>query len=237
MKNDNLIQFPRRTFLNISLASLVSLMSNGCGGYSEDEDFYDDESDSGGTGVRGLNSPKEILSNPNIMRAISNARSYGASFNLYGDSEVNPPRITGNYSISGERYFPAGIVPLSSGTFKIYNQTANNKINTDYDQVMQTGTSSLGEIIRGNGNSFTIYSILNVQDSIFNCSEKMVFILDGIKSENALNGYYVVAPISSSYRCMDLSGGRFSFSKTSSLKPIVPEEFNGEFNGLIGLGS
>lgn len=130
--------------------------------------------DPNGTGVKGLNTPSEILSNPYVKDAIQEARDEG--LNVTPETGINPPVISGTYNLNGTAYFPMR-GQLASGTWVWSRQTSDNHINTDYDQGLQIGANVEGEIIRGTGSQFTVYSILEISQSGYR--ERAAIIVDG----------------------------------------------------------
>ena len=147
-----------------------------------------------GTGVFGLNTPNQILANPFVNGALEQARGEGLGFRLYDYNDVDPPVLSGRYSISGRQEFPDS-GPLYPGTLTWSNQTADNHIDTDYEQLTQTGTSIEGEIIRGVGNRFTVYSIMRITDGT--CTQRTVFIVDGRQGNNgSVSVSYLSTPVS-----------------------------------------
>ena len=119
--------------------------------------------------------------------------------------------------MSGTRIFPNSGAPLRSGTWVWKNQTRDNHIDTDYSQFFsggttQAGTSSLGEIIRGTGNQFTVYSVLKVRDYLGDCEETVVAIVDGVQKNNGdVSAVYVGTPTKQS-RCLVRSAGTLELS-------------------------
>ena len=168
-----------------------------------------------GTGVSGLDTPSQILSNPYVRNAVQTANNFGVYPTL--NTEVSPPVISGRYNIEGEQYYPDQGA-ISFGTFSMFNQTADNHIRTDYQQLTQSGTSSEGEIIRGVGNEFTVYSILDVTES--GCIERVVFILDGYQDSNGdIHASYLGTP-SQQPKCFSVSVGRTDLTLTGPAKVI-----------------
>jgi|SRR3989344_5677559 len=198
----------RRELFRVGLGGLGLVLVSGCPVRST---FSTGE----GTGVQGLDNPSQILSNPYVADVINEAREEGLRFGL--SREVNPPVISGRYALSGRTLFPNS-GPLNSGTFRWSNQTQDNHIDTNYDQLTQTGTSSEGEIIRGDGNSFTVYSIMRVRDG--GCDERSVFIVDGRQdSAGNISASYIITPIADSL-CFVPTAGELDLTLTGGAKTL-----------------
>ena len=172
-----------------------------------------------GTGVSGLNSPSEILSNPYVGFAVREIERRGHSLEL--SSALNPPVISGKYEISGQQLFPQNY-SLSPGTLTWRNQTADNHIDTDYNQLVgQSGVSSIGEIIRGQGNQFTVYSILNINAQSYGCRETAVLIIDGNQDNSGnIKSKYLATPPNES-ECLAVSGGLLDLTLVGSAKNMI----------------
>ncbi len=233
----------RRQFIHgVSCAVASSLFGcssgSGLGGLALGGDSGGD-----GTGIRGLNLPDEILARPNVSDVVGVMKDAGIPLHL--SRGPNPPRIEGKYSISGLTYFPA-VNKLNPGNFDIWDQTPSNRIKTGYSQffgeeVTQSGTSSLGEIIRGDDwRLFTTYSIMNIQDTHSGCSFRTVFVLDGKREENGdLSAYYFGVPtdLSQNNPCFMLGMGEMYLSRKSGLKRIVEgtDLFSGSNGRMISI--
>jgi len=212
----------RRDLLKaVGSALALKVLGIGCApSYYDYYDYYEDENEyESTTGVPGLNTPDEILDNSNLQQAISRMESFGFDFNLYRTS-LNPPKIEGYYHIQeGYRYFP-GETPLSKGSWKWYDQR-HNKIKTDYSQFSegesQTGVSSYGEIIRGRGSYFTIYSVLRIKDTSIGCSDRALLVVDGTKNNKTVHIVYAGAPVYEN-SCLLQSGGWITLNRISGAK-------------------
>ncbi len=199
----------RRELVKVGLGGLGLALVSGC------PSFYSTFLTGDGTGVQGLNTPSHILSNPYVVDVINKARDEGLRFVL--SSEVNPPVISGRYELSGRTLFPNS-APLRSGTFRWSNQTQDNHIDTDYDQLTQTGTSSEGEIIRGDGNEFTVYSIIMVRGG--GCDDTSVLIVDGKQGPTGnVSASYIITPTADSL-CFVPTAGELDLILTGSAKTI-----------------
>ena len=163
--------------------------------------------DATGTGVRGLNTPSEILSNPYVKDAIKTAEDKGLK--VTPEEGVHPPVISGTYDLSGMAYFPLH-GRLASGKWVWSKQTSDNHINTDYNQGLQIGANVEGEIIRGTGDQFTVYSILNVSQSGY--SEKGAILVDGRQDNNGnVSAVYVTSGIKENSHIIP-SGGKLELT-------------------------
>ena len=114
---------------------------------------------------------------------------------------------------------------MAPGTFIWRNQTSDNKIETQYSQSLigQSGTSILGEIIRGQGNKFTVYSILNIRQG--GCDEEGILIIDGIQdSQGNVSALYLSSPKEESF-CFSPAAGSLDLTLTGAAKLI--KESNG----------
>jgi len=106
---------------------------------------------------------------------------------------------------------------LSSGNWKWFNQTSDNKIDSDYSQLVgQSGGGNSGEIIRGRGSRFTVYSVMDI--SQFGCGERIVFLVDGRQENNGdVSAVYVGSPVDEP-RCFSPSGGILELSLSGPAK-------------------
>ena len=217
----------RRQAIQIASGSLASLILSGCAGPGC---YYRGGSNGGGnlpltedgTGVRELDTPSQILSNPYVANLVSNVRDEGYSPSFH--TAIDPPVISGRYDLGGRRFYPISI-QLSPGTFIWRNQTADNHIDTEYDQLFQTGVSSLGEIIRGRGNSFTVYSILRVRDPLFDCDEETVMIVDGEQgSSGNVSAIYLITPVDDS-QCYVPTAGELDLTLTGAARAKQEDQF------------
>jgi hypothetical protein len=182
-----------------------------------------------GTGVPGLDTPEQILSNPYVDDAIDAARDEGVV--VTPEAGVNPPVITGSYQMSGEVMYLglSGWRPLSPGTWRWSNQTSANHVDTDFEQaglLTQTGSGG-GEIIRGEGSRFTVYSVLDVSTTVFGetCQERVVVLVDGTQLSNGdVTAVYIGTPAQEA-ECYATSVGRLELSLTgpasSSTKDVA----------------
>jgi hypothetical protein len=193
------------------------------------------------TGVPGLNTPDEILSNPEVNSTIRELEQVtGMDVNPMRTS-IDPPRIVGTYKINGTQKVPFE-TQLNSGTFRWYNQTDENTIQSDYNQMLYgaqgeaVGSSRKGEIIRGKNNDFTVYSILdntlNFSDYDITCKNRSVFIVDGQKVGNDIVGTYFGVPVENftPEYCEFMSvAGEFYFEKLKKSEAFA-EDFKNLFS-------
>ncbi len=164
------------------------------------------------TGINGLNTVDQIENHPRVASAIREFEDFGYNFALFSEPAINPPNIEGSYRITGETVTPysGDIIP---GGFHWNNQTYDNHIRTDFSQFFggleHRGVSSLGEIIRGNGNGFTVYSIINVSENN-GCDFTVAVIMSGeiTASRNLITGLYCSAVLEQDPICeaMDSAG-------------------------------
>ncbi len=223
----------RRELLGVGLSGLGAILlpsfygcgtdSAGGGGRSNDGDE--------GTGVPDLDTPNDILSNPYVDDLVDAVRDEGYSLNL--SRELDPPVISGRYSISGYKISPDSNL-LAPGTFRWRNQTSDNHIDTDYEQITgQSGISSLGEIIRGEDNEFTVYSILRVNQS--GCEEDVIFIVDGRQISNGdVSAVYMGTP-SDNPKCFVPTAGVLELELTGAGKYLNIESNPNDLVSLITL--
>lgn len=185
-------------------------------------------SSSGGSSGSGSSGSSALFRSANRIMDLSNVRdarslledslvSAGIDYSpvFYDDSSLDPPFIEGRYSISGTTTFPF-LAPLAEGTIAFSNQTADNEITTDYSQfagqgLSQSGTNRISEIIRGEGNRFTVYSAIEIGGAP--CFDPAAFILifDGVQDSRGLSGAYLSVP-RFSHPCWAESGGVFDFA-------------------------
>lgn len=179
------------------------------------EDGWNPFLSSSGTGVRGLDTPDQILSNPYVEDALNDAATAGAT--ITPERDISPPVITGTYDLSGEACYPGSSWhQLASGEWKWKNQTADNHIDTEYDQFGIQSGSGGGEIIRGEGANFTVYSVMNISQS--GCSEQAISIVDGRQLNNGDVAYnYIVTPTQAN-SCYRTTIGRVNLELTGSAK-------------------
>jgi hypothetical protein len=191
------------------------------------------------TGVPGLDTPDQILSNSDVRDAIDQVRDLGYNVQPFRDS-IDPPNIEGSYSIAGNQLIPFE-VPLASGTFRWSNQTHDNNIDTDYDQLIQSGVSNVGEIIRGSGNEFTVYSIIDIQSDVglpSLCRNRSVLIMDGAIDSQGVFGLYFGIPTRNftPLICNVFPvAGEFDFRRTKSDE--VPLDRLREFHSGLAAGA
>lgn len=212
------------------LLTLIALQLTNCSG--DKEDGWNPFLSHNGTGVRGLDTPDQILKNPYVEDALNEAEDKGV--NISPEKDIHPPVISGTYGMSGEAYNSAsGWYQLNPGTWKWFNQTANNYIDTDYDQGFQTGGGVEGEIIRGKGNRFTVYSILDVDDEAHGgCKERAVAIIDGTQKYNGdIEAVYMITPAQEG-GCHVTTFGYLELDLTGSAKSN-PNEVGAAFMRLI----
>ncbi len=217
--NINMNKLDRRNFLKTigGLSALVLL--NNCN--STRNVGSGGRGSSSGTGVQGYDTPEQILSRPFVADAIDEVRDSGYSFSPQRD--VNPPNIEGVYLLSGRGFLPIE-TSLYPGTFVWKNQTEDNHIDTEYEEFYQgsstqSGVSSLGEIIRGNNNEFTVYSILRVNDYLYGCDERVVLLIDGRKDNSGdVSCLYLGVPEGGGKVCLAVSAGTLNLEWESSAK-------------------
>lgn len=210
----------------LAICALIGFV--GCSG--DKEGGFNPFLSGSGTGVRGLDTPDQILSNPYVADALDAASAEGV--NITPEQGVNPPVISGAYNFTGEAIVPGWTVwyTLTPGTWRWYNQTADHHIDTEYDQIgMQTGSGG-GEIIRGTGSSFTVYSILEINDvDMGGCEERAVAIVDGVQDgQGNVTADYVITPAQEPL-CHATTVGRLELTLTGSAKAAV----NGGDGGLL----
>ena len=143
------------------------------------------------TGIPGLETPEEILSNPVVEDIINqfkeSLRDLGAENDLNLSHALNPPFIEGDYEIFQGFQFVPNVGIVGDGNFSWKNQTCDNHIETVYNENfegpgVQTINSPKWEIIRGEENIFTVYSIvssINKYPDKDNCQIDAVFLWDG----------------------------------------------------------
>ena len=203
----------------LALWIIVGLV--GCGG--DNDGGWSPFLSSDGTGVRGLDTPDQILTNPYVEDALDEASDVGV--NITPEKGVNPPVISGTYGLTGEAHHPFfGWQPLAPGTWKWSNQTSDNHIDTEYDQMgMQTGFGG-GEIIRGTGNRFTVYSILEIDDTNEGgCKERVIALIDGEQDNNGdVSAVYIVTPAQDPV-CHGITVGRMELTLTGAAQAAVKE--------------
>jgi hypothetical protein len=174
-----------------------------------------------GTGVQGLDTPDQILSNPYVRDALDAASDEGV--NITPEKGVKPPVISGTYDFTGQVHVQGypGWHTLTPGTWKWSNQTSDNKIDTDYDQGMQTGGGVKGEIIRGTGNRFTVYSVLDISDEY--CDERAIALIDGEQEDNGnIRANYIITPAADPV-CHAPTIGYLELTLTGAAKAAVNE--------------
>ncbi|MCK5125538.1 MAG: hypothetical protein KAR42_04720 [candidate division Zixibacteria bacterium] len=204
------------TTLCFLTAILFAVALIGCSG--DKENGWSSFLSSDGTGVRGLDTPDQILSNPYVKDALDEASDKGV--NISPEKGVNPPVISGTYDLAGEACVPGhhGWYPLS-GIWKWSNQTSDNHIDTYYEVGAQEGFGTEGEIIRGTGNRFTVYSVLDISDSF--CSERGIMLFDGTQDNNGnVSGVYIITPVQDPV-CHTTTIGRLQFKLTGAGKAAV----------------
>ena len=221
------INSTRREALIGAGISGLSLFLKGCGGCGSD--FITTPLSRDGTGVPGLVIPSQILSNPYVNDVVDRVERQGYDMRL--SRSINPPVISGKYDIGGFNLFPDGM-PLASGTFIWRNQTSDNHIDTEYSQIIgQSGIGTLGEIIRGSGNKFTVYSVLNINYA--GCNERSVFIFDGEQLSNGdVSGVYCGTPVTNPI-CLTPSGGLLDLSLRGAAKNIPKNSDGASLISLI----
>ncbi|MEK6819431.1 MAG: hypothetical protein AABY10_05885 [Nanoarchaeota archaeon] len=179
----------------------------------------------GGTGVKGLNTPSEILSNPYIKKAVKTAEDEGLE--VTPEEGVHPPVISGTYDLGGVAYFP---IPsrLASGTWVWSKQTSDNHINTDYNQQgLQIGANVEGEIIRGTDDQFTVYSILEISQSGYN--ERAAVLVDG-KQDNKgdVSAVYIATGVKENSALIP-SGGKLELTLKGPTASAGKRKFGGAY--------
>jgi hypothetical protein len=95
---------------------------------------------------------------------------------------------------------------IAPGTWTWSNQTTDNHIATSYAQSDQSGESPKGEIIRGTGNNFTVYSIFSVNQQTGGgamCTvPEAVAIVDGAKDNNGnVTAVYCLVHLNGQQQC------------------------------------
>src|SRR3990167_5127937 len=194
----------RRRTLKQIVSSLGILLLDGCG--------------IGGNSsiVQPLKEPGQVLSNPYLGDLRNIARGEGHQVSL--STEFNPPVISGKYSIGGRIYYP-NQGELSSGTFTWRNQTSDNHIETEYNQILgQSGISSYGEIIRGQGRIFTVYSRLRITEQP--CDEIVDMVIDGSQDGSGnVSAVYFGLPIGE-LECFSPSVGHFNLTLNDALREL-----------------
>jgi len=204
------------------LASCALLGFVGCSG--DKEGGWNPVLSKYGTGVEGLEQPDEILTNPYVKDALDAASDEGV--NITPEKEFNPPVITGTYNLTGEACVPGYYdwYPLAPGTWRWYNQTAYHQIDTEYEQVGVQKGSGGGEIIRGTGNKFTVYSVLEIDDvDIGGCKERAIAIVDGEQHSNGdVSAVYIVTSAQDPV-CHLTTVGRMELTLTGFAKAVVKE--------------
>jgi hypothetical protein len=209
-----------------SLSALIGfavILSVACG----DSSSPDNSNDSGGGSGSEYDSPEEILSDSYVQAAIQQIRGVGLF--ITPETSASPPNVNGFYNMSGIRYFPDP-VSLDPGTWRWSNQTPSNRIDTDYDQGLQTGSNVEGEFIRGSGNEFTVYSVLNISEG--GDTERGIIIVDGYRnSQGNVNAVYTATPVISNSAFVP-SGGTLNLTLIGGTSTST-EKMNG--NSLEGL--
>jgi len=167
------------------------------------------------TGVTGLNTPSEIINHPDVAETIRQLEQATASLGtpieplLFTSSgALDPPHIEGRYNLEGLQLVPfeAKLLP---GTWRWSNQTSDNHIDTYYQEllggsVFQEGVSNVGEIIRGNGSGFTVYSIIEATQG--DCSATGVIIVGGtVQDDGSILGTYASTVVESSPQCSGIN--------------------------------
>ncbi|MEZ5357209.1 MAG: hypothetical protein R3F48_00170 [Candidatus Zixiibacteriota bacterium] len=197
-------------------AFILCLIQTSCSNNSEDG--WNPFLSSSGTGVRGLDTPDQILSNPYVINALDDAEEKGVD--ITPEKDTSPPVISGTYNFTGQAYVSIyGWNQLAPGTWHWKNQTADNHISTEYDQIgVQTGSGG-GEIIRGEGSEFTVYSVLEIDDvSIGGCEDRAVALIDGTQKNNGdISAVYIVVPVNSN-SCHSTTFGRIELTLTGAKK-------------------
>jgi hypothetical protein len=194
---------------------LAALLMAGCS--SDKEEGWSPFVTKTGTGVAGLDTPSQILSNENVQRAVSAAEEVGV--NLTPEKGLDPPNIEGTYSLNGMVMVPdysEEWYELAPATWMWKNQDANLHVDTEYDEGFQTGAGG-GEIIRGEGSSFTVYSVLDIDDEEYGgCKERAILILDGRQLSNGdVEAVYVFTPAADPV-CHALTIGDIYLERTGS---------------------
>ena len=192
------------------------------------------------TGVSELNTAHDFDSNSTINNFRNKVNNYfGYSFYFY--DEPDAPNIEGSYGIDGmaNPYYNGsfyGWYQLSSGTFRFYNQTTDGYIRSDY--VQKSGQSGYGEgkiIICGYSNSFTIYSVMMVEQAGYKA--KAAFVIEGYKQGNELVCKYLMVPIKHyGTQVFYPTIGQVTYTKNSS--SYKNEEINDNCTSIddIGMG-
>ncbi|MEZ5359661.1 MAG: hypothetical protein R3F48_12650 [Candidatus Zixiibacteriota bacterium] len=210
------MELKNRLTWEIVCALILCIIQASCSNNSEEG--WNPFLSSSGTGVRGLDTPDQILSNPYVEEGLEDAEEKGVV--ITPEKASSPPVISGTYDFSGQNYVPIyGWGQLAPGTWQWKNQTADNHIDTEYDQIgVQTGSGG-GEIIRGEGSEFTVYSVLEIDDvSIGGCEDRAVALIDGTQKNNGdISAVYIVVPVNSN-SCHSTTFGRIELTLTGAKK-------------------
>lgn len=177
----------------------------------------------GGGRIEIIDNPEDVLGNSRVQEGIRVIENAGYYMNL--SRSLNPPYLVGEYNLSGEKFYPQDYT-ISPGTFRWRNQTQDNHIETDYTQIgIQSGRNIYGEIIRGEGNLFTVYSRLKISQG--GCGGISDFIIDGEQLGNGdINAVYLSTIIGVDAGCTaseDLVAGAIELSPIGYPKRISPE--------------
>ena len=113
-----------------------------------------------GTGGAGAEDPRNIQDSIHAFLTpdlIDSLKKYGMTIN----EGSNPPNVEGFYFANSQKRKGSNVPNDNTTTFhsmsiKLSGQTADQRINLDYDQVVEKGSGS-GAFITGSGNLFTLY--------------------------------------------------------------------------------
>jgi len=217
---EKMFGFGRRVLLGAAIISALSFY--GC---SKDKKAT---GPTDGTGVKGLNTPSEILSNPYVRDVINDAKDEG--LNITPETSIHPPVISGTYDLNGIAYLPERS-RLAPGTWIWSNQTSKNHINTDYDEGFQIGSNVEGEIIRGDEREFTVYSILDIFTE--GHKDRAAVIVDGRQDNKGnVSAIYIGTPLENEAYIVP-SAGSLELTLRSGAAKLTSGNVDGAY--LIGL--
>lgn len=148
----------------------------------------------------------DIINHPRVREGITTLANSGVPFLM--NREETPPNIAGNYEIKlgtsptfsyfNNDWFLTG--SLGDGEFKILDQSPDNYLAISFSQSQphgQIGNARQG-MVRGKGNKFTIFSILDEVSVVDGkeCKAKSALIMNGERKDNLdIWGDYLSVPI------------------------------------------
>jgi len=149
--------------------------------------------------------PQSVLHHPKVLEAF---RDFFGQIDFVPYELGNaPPNVVGSYSTRGSQVYPF-FQELPPGTLQWNNQTSDNRIQTAISGGLAgipgatfSSIATEGEIIRGDGNAFTVYTIQNVtiQYPGGSCTIRNSLILTGVRvASGHIAGTYAQVPLSSS---------------------------------------